>query len=182
LIYDTLVIDKEATKMNKRISGAILLSVLLIFSGCGKSEHIITEEYYAAMTFEEAVADSTYALVATYRSAEQSTESIDFIFDVDTVLFGDYSADTVAVRQVYTRQNMEDEYEAGTSYILLLKEPEKSIFDGAYYHRTTDFSLPLDGPWTLQKQTVTPPSGTSITDYICELHSNSTSSSAARAR
>ncbi len=154
-----------------------LLYISLLFSiyGCSdnqkQSEKIICSFSYEEMSLKDAVQTSTCAIVGSFSNTTDFSDHVYQTFTVDDVVFGSVDESSVDVFELRTQENMEDIYNLGEQYVLLLRKTAPTIFepDGHYIASSVLIMFPIDGPYTMYGKELQVPLGLSFPDYIRSL-------------
>lgn len=152
---------------------AIILCVifcLLILSGCDTQNNdvVISTVDYNMISLDEAISKSTCAVVGTYVETDNYTDYVYYRFDVDSVIYGAVPVETVDMYATRTILNMEDRYEAGKQYVLILKEMEPTIYETElrYISPASENMFPVDGPYTMYGDEVEIPDDMDFISYV----------------
>jgi hypothetical protein len=125
------------------------------------------------LPLEELLAKLSCIVTATYTGTREEYGDYGYdLFQVEEVLAGSCSAETIYVYRLYTEDDPGEQYQAGERYILPLMRPDTYWFydEYEYYYVPSNFIyFPEQGPYLLYEQEVTPPEGTSFADYLISL-------------
>lgn len=143
---------------------------LFILSGCATqgADVIICDVDYNTMTLDEAVDRSACAVVGIYTGIDEYQDYVYYTFDVDSVIYGAVSDTSIKMYALRTEVNMEDRYESGEQYVLILEEMEPTIFDDElkYIPPASENMFPVDGPYTMYGAEVSLPDDMDFISYV----------------
>ena len=166
--------------LKKATTFVLFFLLLLSLSGCGESsvpnadvpDVIVSEVCYRMVTFDEAIENSECAVIGEYTEIEEYREYVFYHFNVTNVLYGTVNADEVSVYDIRTSTKMDDRYEVGKPYILILNEEEVVLFDKQVRHiEPASMMLPMDGPYSIQGREIEYPEDMDFIDHIVSLRS-----------
>lgn len=161
--------------MKKIFVFLLALSLLCSAYGCSnnqkQSEKIINSFSYEELSLEDTVQTSTCAIVGTFSSTTDFSDHVYQTFTVDDVIFGNVDKSSVDVFELCTQENMEDIYNLGDQYVLLLRKTTPTIFepDGHYIASSVLIMFPVGGPYTMYGKEIQTPPGISFPEYIRSL-------------
>ncbi len=159
-------------KRNVLILPAILLC--LAVSGCADDtpeNQVLTESIYDPISLEEAVADSTCAVVGAYQDVTYFDSYVYYCFAVEEVLYGAVDESALNVYALRDYVDMSGVYEAGELYILILTKADRTIYDTEDYYipPCSQAMMPVNGPYLMYGEEVSSPDGQPFADYLCAL-------------
>lgn len=162
----------------------VCFSFVLALTGCGgtvdASGDVLSAELpteiesasgdviYDALPIEALVSESNYGIKATYRDLEEYDGYVYFRFDVNEVLYGGYSEQELYVYELLIAEDMSKIYTPGQQYLLVLMDGITGVAaeHTHYVSVRPDVDFPVDGPYLLYGEEITPPDGQTMEEYL----------------
>ena len=148
-----------------------ILAFLFALTGCAKEEtenQILSSTSYNAISLDEAIEKSEFAIIGTYTDVTTFDEYVYFNFDVNEVLYGELNEATVSVYALREWTDMSGVYTEGQSYVLLLRQSDPSIYDQEQYYMPTSSAtqMPVGGPYMMYGEAVFDGDEESFEEYL----------------